>query len=188
MSADFRIRLWLTNNDHLTLDYATLRAHYAESGERILDRRGLLHRIAPPGHRYPVALSLALLPEELTRLSASTAPVQRSALEWLDLHFRAQSELLLYCSGAGYTSRQESWGLDAAENSLPAPALSRNLAYRVFIDSLPPEVGGSLGQILTAASGLGNDGLLELGLHVSEDGLFTDFDSLSSYSAFDPPR
>lgn len=190
-TVESRVRLWKDSADYLDLDYALLRVHYGQSGERIMDRRGLLHRIAPEGFRYPCALTLSLLPEELSRLNAPGA-VQRSALDWLEDCFRAQRELVLYCEGLSTASRVDSWGagsIDAGPMT-PAPtALARRQAYRCYLDELPPELPGSLAGLsgigIGAATG---SSLLDLGLTVTEDGSFGSFGLLTSYSAFSPPR
>ncbi|MCC7477041.1 hypothetical protein IT575_01165 [bacterium] len=184
-----RIRIWQDSADWLDLDYALLGVSYAPSGERILDRRGLLHRIAPPGCRYPVSLRLALLPEELGRLS-SPGGNPRSALEWLEESFRFQRELLLYSEQLSSASRYESWGSKAIEAGPATPAgaaIQRRLAFRCYIDELPPELAGGPGY-LTPLAPASASGLLELGLSVHEDGSFSSFNLLSGYSPFSPPR
>ena len=185
-----RIRIWKDSADYLDLDYALLRVHYGQSGERIADRRGLLHRVAHAGFRYPCALTLALLPEELTRLNAPGA-AQRSALDWLEDCFRAQRELVLFCDGQSRVSRSDAWGAAAVDAGPSTPAvaqLRRQQAYRCFIDELPPELPGSLAGLSSIAPGASAGGLLELGLTVTEDGAFGNFSLLASYSAFSPPR
>ncbi len=189
-TVESRIRIWKDSADYLDLDYALLRVHYGQSGERIMDRRGLLHRVAPAGFRYPAALSLALLPEELTRLNAPGAS-QRCALDWLEDCFRAQRELVLFCDGQSRVSRSDSWGSNGTEAGPSTPAttvLRRQQAFRCYIDELPPELPGSLAGLSSSGPGAGSGGLLELGLSVSEDGFFGNFALLASYSAFSPAR
>ena len=79
MAADSKIRLWRASDDYITLSYAQARVHYAEQGERIRDRLGLLHRIVPPVERYPTSLTLSLVAEELTALNNASAPVRPTA-------------------------------------------------------------------------------------------------------------
>lgn len=167
MAADSRIRLWSAGPDSITLSYAQLMVHYSPQGERLTDRLGLLHRIRANCARYPTGLSLRLLAEELTRMNDGASPA-RSVVEWLDYHFRAQSELVVYVQG-------DTLAVDGT-------GIARHLAYRGRIDELPgeyfgtlPVIGGSL-EYVTA----------ELSVH--EDGTFSDFDSLGSYEPYSPAR
>ena len=166
MAADSRVRVWAAGPEHITLSYAQVRVHYAEQGERIRDRLGLLHRISADCMRYPTGLALSLLAEELT--GVSTLGPARSLLDWLEYHFRAQSELVVFVSGA---TLAESGG-----------ELTRRLAYKAYIDELPPHYFGTLPTVG------GGPECLELALTVHEDGTFADFDDLGSYSACVPAR
>lgn len=166
MAADSRIRVWAAGPEHITLSYAQLRVHYSEQGERIRDRLGLLHRISANCMRYPTGLTLNLLAEELTKMN--TLGPARSVLEWLEYQFRAQSELVIFALGA-----------TLADNG---GELARKLAYKAYIDELPPYCFGTL-----PAVGGGPE-YLELGLTVHEDGIFTDFSDLGTYSPCLPAR
>ncbi len=168
MAAESKIRLWQSASDYITLRYAQVRVHYEQSGERVRDRLGQLHAVIYSTTRYPSALTIGVLAEELTGMNAAGAPTPRSVLDWLELMFRAQAELLVYAYGAT---------LGAG-----GTALQRLLAYRGFIDSLPEEYFGTLPVIG------GGPEYVELRLMVTEDGRFSDFDSLGSYSAYSPAR
>lgn len=187
MATESRIRIWKDSADYIDLDYALLRVHYAESGERIYDRRGLLHRIAPAGFRYPASLTLSLLPEELTRMNAASAGTPRSVQAWLEYYFRAQAELVLFSAGETVAAAAGSFGSSAVEPLSEGAAVSikRNLGFRVYIDALPPELAGSIAAASIEGPG---SGLLDIGLSVIEDGAFGDVTLLASYSAFSPGR
>jgi hypothetical protein len=166
MAADSRVRVWAAGPEHITLSYAQVRVHYTEQGERIRDRLGLLHRISAGCMRYPTGLTLALLAEELT--AGSTLGPARSVLDWLDYHFRAQSELVVFVSGKTLVEG----GGD----------LARSMAYKCYLDELPACFFGTLPII-----GVGPE-YVELALTVHEDGTFTDFDDLGTYSPCMPAR
>jgi len=163
-----KIRIWQSSTDYITLSYATVQVGYSPQGERIRDRLGLVHRISPSTRRYPTGLILTLIPEELTLLNNSAAATRRTVLEWLEHFFRVQAELVVYSAAATVAAEGE--------------ALTRNLAWRCFIESLPGAYFGSLAQLEAAQLPL------ELELLVTEDGTFTDFSSLATYSAYSPAR
>ena len=60
MTGDSRIRLWQAADNYITFEYARLDPQYADAGERITDRNGLVHRVYPAVERYPVGLALSL--------------------------------------------------------------------------------------------------------------------------------
>jgi hypothetical protein len=165
MAAESQVRLWAAGPEHATLSYAQVRVHYSEQGERIRDRLGLLHRISPNCMRYPTGLTLSVLAEELTQLNTLGPP--RSVLDWLEYHFRAQSELVVFVRG---------------ETLSTGGGLNRLLAYKGRLDELPPHYFGTLPTIG------GGPEYLELLLTVHEDGTFTDFDDLGTYTATIPAR
>jgi len=165
MSIESQVRLWAAGPEHITLSYAQVRVLYSEQGERIRDRLGLLHRISPACMRYPTGLVVSVLAEELTLVN--TLGPTRSVLEWLDYHFRAQSELVVFVRG---------------ETLSPGGELSRRLAYKGRLDELPPFYFGTLPVV-----GGGPD-YVELVLTVHEDGTFTDFSNLATYTATVPAR
>jgi len=165
MSAESKVRLWAAGPEHITLNYAQVRVHYSEQGERIRDRLGLLHRISPNCMRYPTGLTLSVLAEELTQ--ASTFGQVRSVLEWLEYHFRAQSELVVFVKG---------------ETLAVGGELNRYLAYKARLDELPANYFGSLPVIG------GGPEYLEFLMTVHEDGKFTDFSDLGTYVATVPAR
>lgn len=162
------IRLWATTDDYITLDYAGAQVYYEPSGERIADRNGLVHRIAPGAERYPVWLTLSLLPEELLARNSESATVQRSVLEWLEMCLRGSSLITAFVAG---------------ETLLPdgATTLTRNTAYRGYIE----EISGGLAS-LPGGAAHGEPVLLRL--LITEDGSFSDFDALASYSPHEPAR
>lgn len=168
MANTAQIRIWQSTTDYITLDYAAAQVGYSPQGERIRDRLGLLHRIIPNAVRYPTALVLTLIPEELSKLNNSGATTRRSVVDWLEYFFRYQVELLLYSSAET---------LDDEGN-----ALTRNLAYKCFIERLPESHFASLATLDNPQE------LLELELLVTEDGTFSDFDTFASYSAYSPAR
>jgi hypothetical protein len=166
MSADSQVRIWAPGPEHITLSYAQVRVHYSEQGERIRDRLGLLHRISAGCMRYPTGLVLGLLAEELT-MRNTLGPV-RSVLDWLEYQFRAQSELVVFLLGE---TLMEGGG-----------DLTRPMAYKAYLDELPPHFFGTLPTVG------GGPEYLELTLTVHEDGTFTDFSDLGTYSACTPAR
>jgi len=167
MTVDSRIRIHTIGPDSITLDYAQLQVHYAEQGERIRDRLGLVHRIIPNILRYPTQLTIRLVAEELTRMN--DYPVRaKTVLEFFDKYFREQSGVMVFSLGA---TLAEGGG-----------ALNRNLAYKGYIDWLPQEYFGTLPVVG------GGPEQVEVGLSVHEDGSFSDFDNLGSYSPYTPER
>jgi hypothetical protein len=153
------VRLFRTADDYLTLNYAQAAPRYGPQGERLRDRLGLVHRIAPSAPRCPVALSLTLIPEELVQLNNEAAPERQSALEWLEQAFREQEPLTLFVLTETL----------AAEGA----ALSRLLAYQGYLDELPPE-WGALPLALSMPESI------ELSFVIIADGTFTDFDDVDS--------
>jgi len=168
MAADSQIRLWRASNDYITLNYAQARVRYTEQGERIRDRLGLTHRIAPSTERYPTGLTLNLIAEELLSTNNGGAPEPRTVLEWLEHWFQGNAELVVYVKG------------DAL--AVGGGALARYLAYKTYIEELPAEYFGTLPVIGTGAE------WIEVPMLVSEDGTFSDFDSLGSYTPREPAR
>jgi len=167
MTVDSRIRIHTIGPDSITLDFAQLRVHYVEQGERIRDRLGLVHRIIPNMPRYPIQLTIRLVPEELTRMN--DYPVRaKTVLEFFDKYFRQQSEVVIF-----------SLGVTLAEGG---STLTRNLAYKGYIDELPLEYFGTLPVVG------GGPEQVEVGFSVHEDGTFSDFGDLGSYSAYTPAR
>jgi len=167
MAVDSRIRIHTVGPDSITLDFAQLSVHYGVQGERIRDRWGLIHRIALNEPRYPSGLTIRLVAEELTRMN--DYPVRaKTVLEFFDKHLREQTEVVLFCRG-----------VTLAEGG---SELERNLAYRAHIDELSPEYFGTLPVV--------GDGpeYVEVTLTVHEDGAFSDFDNLGSYTPYTPAR
>ena len=105
---------------------------------------------------------------ELTGVNNSGAPVPRSVLHWLEYYCRKQAQLVVYLRG-------ETLADDGS-------ALNRLLAYVGYIDELPEDYFGTLPAIGDGAESV------ELSLLVTEDGAFSNFDSLGSYSAYSPAR
>ena len=118
--------------------------------------------------RYPTALVLTLIPEELSKLNNSGATTRRSVVDWLEYFFRYQVELTLYSSAETLDDE--------------GGALTRNLAYKCYIERLPESHFASLTTLDSPSQ------LLEVELLVTEDGTSSDFDSLASYRAYSPPR
>lgn len=157
-----RVRLFTGADDHLTFDFATAQPGYSAQGERVTDRLGLVHRIAPAVVRHPTALSLALVPEELTRLACATAVPRLCAVDWLERAFTQQQRLAVFVLGATL----------AADGS----AIARRLAYQGYLEELPGAGFGTLpGWLETAESA-------ELRLLITAAGGFTDFDDMASAS------
>lgn len=159
MAAGSQIRIWQSSTDHITFDYAQLRVHYSEQGERIRDRLGLIHRISPSVNRYPTGLTLSILAEELTRINAAGAGTRRNALDWLEVMYTNHAQLTLYAKG------------DTLDDE--GQALSRWLYYTGWIDGLPPEYFGTLPKV--------GDGpeYAEFAFTVVDDGTFSNFESLA---------
>ena len=166
MATDSTIRVWSLGPDSVTLSYAQLLVHYSPQGELLTDRLGLVHHIRAGCARYPTGLTLRILAEELTLLSDGSQP--QSVLAWLEYHFRAQSELVVYIKG------------DTLADD--GGAVARYLAYKARLDELPAEYFGTLPVI--------GDGpeYIEARLTVHEDGGFSDFDDLGSYAPYSPAR
>jgi hypothetical protein len=158
MAAESQIRIWRLSNDSVTLDYASVRVHYSPQGERITDRLGLTHRIAPATLRFPTGLTLSVLAEELTGIS--TAPQPMSVVDWLETRFRQQELLIAYVRGESLCEG--------------GAALTRNLAYACYIEELPSDYFGTLPTV-----GQGPEAV-DLSLLVVGDGTFTDFSLFSS--------
>lgn len=165
MAAESEVRLWAAGPEHVTLSYAQVRVHYSEQGERIRDRLGLLHRISPNCLRYPTGLTLSVLAEELTLMN--TLGTARTVLEWLEYHFRAQSELVVFVAGESLT---------------PCGEVTRYLAYKGRLDEFPAHYFGTLPAIG------GGPEYVEFLMTVHEDGSFTDFSDLGTYAATVPAR
>jgi hypothetical protein len=165
MGALSRIRLWRSGTDYLTFDYAAARPRFATQGERIVDRLGRVHRIAPPAPRVPTGLAVTLLPEELTRLNCAQASVRQHAVAWLEQAFCQQEGLDIFV-----------WGQSISDAN---SAIARQLCYRGYLETLPLSGFGSL-----PGSG-GGDEPAELELTIIADGTFSDFEVLASaqYSA-----
>jgi hypothetical protein len=160
MSALSQLRLWRDANDYLTFDYACAQPRYSPQGERLRDRLGLLHRIAPDAARCPTGLSLLLIPEELTRLSNAGADPRQHAIAWLEQAFCRQEPLSVFVLGQTVSE----------SNS----AISRLLAFQGYIDELP---GAGFGTLPSVGQ---SEEQLELSLLITADGTFTDFDDLDS--------
>jgi hypothetical protein len=168
MAVQSSVRIWQNVGDYITLTYATARVHYEQSGERVRDRRGLVHAVRPSGERYPCALTLGILAEELAGLNCPGAQERLSVLDWLERMFRYQADLLVFLRG-------ETLAQDGS-------VLTRNLGYFGFIDSLPEEYFGTL------AGASGWPEYVELRFHVKDDGRFSNFEDITSYSSYSPTR
>lgn len=160
MSASSQIRLWRNAADYITFDYACAQPRYSPQGERIRDRLGFMHRIVPDCARFPAGLSLELIPEELTRQNNAGANPVQPAIAWLEQAFRQQELLCVFVLGQ-----------TVAEGGM---AISRQLAFKGYIDELPSAGFGTLPNV-----GLGTD-QIELSLLVTADGVFTEFDDMES--------
>jgi hypothetical protein len=172
--AHYRIRIYESADSYVDLAYPLLAALYAENGERIRDRRGNLHRIAAPGGRHPSALTLSVLPQELAVPAVTAVDGGESVLEWLERVLRAQAELLLFCDGGMDMPHPGGVAATAGAGTGSLP-LARRLAYKCVLD-VPPADGFAL------LPGLGGSGYVELGLSVSEDGSFADFEDVETYT------
>jgi hypothetical protein len=161
----YRIRIWQSGASRVDFACPLLRAHYVPCGERISDRSGAVHRIAPPGLRSPHALTLGVLPQELAQSAVSPLEGGESVLAWLERILRNQAQLVLFCDGAGVMPGPDSAGLP----------LVRRLGWRCVLDT-PPADGFAL------LPGLDEE-RMELGFSVSETGSFTNFDNVGSYVA-----
>jgi hypothetical protein len=158
MAVISQVRLWRNGRDYITFDYASAQPRYLPQGERICDRLGFMHRIAPDCARFPTGLSLELIPEELTRLNNVGASPVQAAIAWLEQAFRQQELLCVFVLGQTVSEGDT--------------AISRKLAFQGYIDELPSAGFGTL-----PIAGTGSD-TLELSLLVIADGVFTDFENL----------
>ena len=160
MAAQSQLRLWRNAGDYLTFDYASAQPRYAPQGERIRDRLGLMHRIAPGCARFPTGLCLELIPEELTRLNNAGANPVQHAIAWLEQAFRQQELLCVFVFGQTVSEANS--------------AISRKLAFLGYIDELPLGGFGTL-------PGVGvSDESAEISILITADGVFTSFDDLES--------
>lgn len=155
-----RIRLYRSATDYITFDYAGAAPRYSPQGERITDRLGLVHRIAPDCPRHPTGLALTLIPEELTRTNCPAADPRLCAIDWLERAFRQQERLSVFCAGE-----------TVAEGGM---AVARRLAWLGYIDELPGDGFGALPPV-----GPDPEQAL-LGLTIVADGSFSDFDDMDS--------
>jgi hypothetical protein len=178
MPVENSLRIWLDADDYLTFDYAVATVQYEQDGERIRDREGRVHRIASATIRYPAWLYVTLPDTALTALNSESAASSLTALVWLERVFRIQSPLTVFVLGSS---------LD--DSGQP---LKRWLAYRCRLDeligpgfcSLPGTLSSGGRQAALAMQG--DTDWLELRLHVSEDGSFSDFDDVESFSEYTP--
>lgn len=160
MAAQSQLRLWRNASDYLTFDYACAQPRYSPQGERIRDRLGFMHRIAPVCARFPTSLSVELIPEELTRLNQPGAMPAQHAIAWLEQAYRQQELLCIFVLGQTVSEASS--------------AISRKLAFQGYIDELPPAGFGTL-------PGIGaSEEYVELGMLLTADGVYTDFDDLES--------
>lgn len=160
MAAQSCIRLWRNAGDYLTFDYAAADPRFSPQGERITDRLGRVHRIAPGTPRQPTSLVLTLLPEELTRLNNAGANPRQHAIAWLEQAFCQQERLDVFVLGQSVSDGNS--------------AIAKRLCFQGYLDELPGAGFGTLPSVMH------NDEQLECLLLVHADGTFTDFDSLAS--------
>jgi hypothetical protein len=160
MAAQSSVRLWRSASDYLTLEYAAVMPRYSAQGERLVDRLGRVHRIAPGTPRQPTSLTLALIPEELTRLNNAGASPRQHAIAWLEQAFCQQERLELFVLGQSISHGNS--------------AIARLLCYQGYIDELPGMGFGTLPSVMSA------DEQLELVLTIMADGAFSDFERLNS--------
>lgn len=160
MPAQSLVRLWRGPSDYVTFSFAKAEVGYAPCGERIRDRRGVVHRLTPSVSRFPVRLGISF-PEEVL-LDCSTSTPALSVLEWLEARYAAQEELAVFVLGE--TLRTDG-----------QPCL-RQLAYLCFLEELPEECFGTL-----PPAGAGTSEL-RLECLVIAHGTFADFNVLASTS------
>ena len=163
-----RIRLWLSQSDHITLSGSGLTRQYSRPWRLIEDLHGLAHRLETGERSWPVQLELELWPWQLSLASAATAPTRLCVADWLEQALALRLELVVFSDWSGLAG--------------DGVAILRQLAWRCVITELPPALSADLG--FTADSGLP----LICRLHVSEDGSFGNFDSVGSYSPASPAR
>jgi hypothetical protein len=169
------MRIWQSSASRVDFAYPLLRAHYAVNGERIRDRDGHVHRIAAPGPRYPCALTLSVLPQELALPAVSPIEGGESVLVWLERMLRYQAQLILFCDGASVMPDAATLPTPASAGGSPGLPYTRRLAWRGVLD-IPPADGFAL------LPGL-EDERVELGFSVHETGSFTNYSSVGSYAA-----
>jgi len=161
------VKIWATASDWVEFQYGQARVEYPQIGERILDRRGLVHWVRPSIARYPSKLVVTICPEELLEMNSSpSAP--RSVLAWLEYQFRCQAELMVFVAGGSLAAGGE--------------PVERRHAYLCRIVTLPPELSGTLPRAGDYPE------TIELELAVHEDGAFGDINDFSSYQAYVPAR
>ncbi len=160
MAAQSSIRLWRNASDYLTFDYASAAPHYSAQGERLVDRLGRVHRIAPATPRQPTSVTLSLIPEELTRLNNAGASPRQHAIAWLEQAFCEQECLELFILGQSISE----------SNS----AIARRLCFKGYLDELP---GAGFGTLPAVHS---SEEQLEAVMTVIADGAFSDFEALAS--------
>ena len=163
-----RIRLWLSQSDHITLEASALRPGWSQPFTELRDLHGLTHRLESGERCWQDSLELELWPFQLSIASAATAPQRICVADWLERAFRLRTELVVFSDFTG--------------EATDGVAITRRLAWRAVITALPPELAADLG--MHADNGLPH--LLKL--HAFEDGTFTDFDSVGTYAAASPAR
>lgn len=167
MSAS-RIRIWQSQSDHLTLSGSGLLPRFSRPFREISDLHGLAHRLETGEQAWPVQLELELWPFQLSIANSATAALRLCVADWLERAYLQRSELVIFSDYTG----------EATEGV----TISRRLAWRACCTKLPEGISADLG--LHADNGLPHIAVF----HVTEDGGFTDFDSVGSYSAASPAR
>lgn len=163
-----RIRLWLSQNDHITLSGSGLTQQFSKPWRIIEDLHGLSHRLESGERSWPLQLELELWPWQLSLANAATAAQRLCVADWLEQAIELRTELVVFSDWSGLATE--------------GVAIIRQLAWRCVITELPEAISADLG--FQADNGLP----LLCRLHVTEDGTFSNFDSVGSYSPASPAR
>ncbi|MCB1216425.1 hypothetical protein KDL44_03480 [bacterium] len=163
-----RIRLWQSQSDHLTLSGSGLSQRWSQPYREHTDLYGLTHRLESGEQAWPVALELEVWPFQLSIANAASAAIRLCCADWLERAHLQRSELIVFSDYLG----------EATEGI----AINRQLAWRCVLTRLPEGLSADLG--MHADNGLP----LLVGLHVMENGVFSSFDSVGSYSPASPAR
>ncbi len=163
-----RIRIWQSQSDHLTLSGSGLTPKFSRPFRQLEDLHGLVHRLESGEQAWPVQLELELWPFQLSIANSASAAIRLCVADWLERAYVQRSELIIFSAYTG----------EATEGV----AISRDLAWRVVPSAWPEGIAADLG--LQADNGLPH----LLVLNVTEDGTFSDFDSVGSYSPASPAR
>jgi hypothetical protein len=163
-----RIRIWQSQNDKLTLTGSALTQQHSRPWRLVEDLHGLGHRLESGERAWPVQLELELWPWQLSIANADTAALRLCAADWLERAHKLRQELVIFADWSGLATDDIT--------------ISHALAWRCVLTELPSALSTDLG--FQQDNGLP----LLCRFHVTEDGSFSNFDSVGTYLAASPAR